>query len=356
MKIKKIFVAVLAITVMLIGVCSFVACNDNPTDKNGSSGNESPSGSNLAQTSYTIVAPDGAPALAIANLASSITAGGKQYTLNRKVVASSIIQSEAIKSDVDIAIVPANLAARIFNSSGGYKMLAVVTNGNLYMTSSVSCNVTSLQDLKGKMVYSIGQSSVPDMIFKTLLNRAGVQFAIGETPSEGKVTIKYCLDGSEVISQLALAKSKGQLVFGLYAEPAVTNSKAKGFEEVFDLQRLWAQSGDGDQNGYAQAVLIARDKVCEDSGFVTKLLDAFIANESSVLQDPSKAVGNVKAIYPQSALQANMTSQVVGRCNIKTVKADTAGRAYYENTLEAVMAINANLIGGKLPADDFYIA
>ncbi|MDE6473784.1 MAG: hypothetical protein K2L70_01610 [Clostridia bacterium] len=358
MKNKKIIVAIFVISVMLIGVFSFVACNNTPSE-----GNNSPSGDGITsgngettQVSYTIVAPDGAPALSIANLASRISTEGKQYAVNRKVVASSTISAEAVKNDVDMAIVPANLAAKIFNTGGGYKMLAVVTNGNLYVTSSISSNVESLQDLKGKMVYSIGQSSVPDMIFQTLLKKADIPYEVGETPSSGKVTIKYCLDGSEVISQLALAKAKGQLAFGIYAEPAVTNSKAKGFEEVFDLQSLWAQSGDDSQNGYAQAVLIARDRVCEDSEFVAKLLDSFVANESAILKDSAKAVENIKAIYPQSALQANMTSQVIGRCNIKTVKADALGRNYYENTLKAVMAINANLIGGQLPSDDFYIA
>lgn len=350
MKNKKFIVAIFAIAVILVGVCSLVACNNTPSE-----GNNSPSG-DVKQVKYTLVAPDGAPALSIANLASSISTAEKQYAVNRKVVSSSTISAEAVKNDVDMAIVPANLAAKIFNTSGGYKMLAVVTNGNLYVTSSILSQVYTLQDLKGKMVYSIGQSSVPDMIFQTLLKKAGIAYEVGETPVVGKVTIKYSLDGSEVISQLALAKAKGQLAFGIYAEPAVTNSKAKGFEEVFDLQSLWAQSGYDGRIGYAQAVLIARDRVCEDNEFVAKLIDSFISNESVILQDPAKAVQNIKAIYPQSALQVNMTSQVIGRCNINTVKADTAGRVYYENTLKAVLAINANLIGGKLPSDDFYIA
>ncbi|MDE6372418.1 MAG: hypothetical protein K2L61_02630 [Clostridia bacterium] len=337
MKSKKIIIIAL---VILLSITVFAACKPTPSE-----------------ACYTLVVPDGAPALAVANLPSHIVGDNVSHKIERKVVPSSNINEEAIKDDVDIAIVPANIAAIIFNANGGYKMLAVVTNGNLYMTSSIPCEVGTLQDLKGKMVYSIGQSSVPDMIFKTLLDKAGVSYAVGEEPSEGKVTIKYCKEGNEVISQLTLAKSKGQLAFGLYAEPAVTNSMAKvGFEEVFDLQSLWAQIEESNQSGYAQAVLIARDKVCEDSEFVAKLLEAFAANESAILQDPAKSVENIKAIYPQSALQANMTSQVIGRCNIKTVKADATGRAYYENTLKAILTINANLIGGKLPSDDFYIA
>ena len=341
---KKILIAIMAVA-MLVSLVAFTACN-NTDGENASVDKE-----------YTLVAPDGAPALAIANMITQIPTAKAVYGINRKVVSSSIISTEAIKSDVDMAIVPANLAAKIFNTSGGYKMLAVVTNGNLFMTSSISCDVTSLQDLKGKLIYSIGRSSVPDMIFKSLLNNAGVEYVVGEESTDGKVTIKYCNDGSEVISQLALAQSKNTLAFGIYGEPAVTNSKkAKGFQEVFDLQSLWADIDGSGQNGYAQAVLIARDKVCEDAEFVTKLIYSLTANENIIMVNPQKAVENIKAIYPQSALQSNMSMEVVGRCNIKTVKTDSVGRAYYENTLRAVMSIDANLIGGKLPSDDFYLA
>ncbi|MDE5990502.1 MAG: hypothetical protein K2H36_02840, partial [Clostridia bacterium] len=62
---------------------------------------------------------------------------------------------------------------------------------------------------------------------------------------------------------------------------------------------------------------------------------------------------NIKALYPQTSLQNNLSSQVIARCNIDTISMEN-GREYYENTLKAVMAINANLIGGKMPSDEFY--
>ncbi|MDE7208758.1 MAG: hypothetical protein K2O31_02635, partial [Clostridia bacterium] len=133
MKSKKIIIIAL---VILLSITVFAACK--PT----------------SEAHYTLVVPDGAPALAVANLPSHIVADNVSHKIERKVVSASNINTEAVKDDVEIAIVPANIAARIFNANGGYKMLAVVTNGNLYMTSSISCEVGTLQDLKGKMVYS----------------------------------------------------------------------------------------------------------------------------------------------------------------------------------------------------------
>ena len=348
---KKFLVAIMLVA-MLVSVFAFTACKPDEIKP-------------FVDESYTLVVPDGAPALAIANFptfssAYSITrisTDKAKYGITRKVVSSTLIQAEAVKPDVDMAIVPANMASIIFNKNGGYKILAVVTNGNLYMTSSIPCEVDSLQGIVGKLVYSIGQNSVPDMIFRTLLADAGIEYKVGEDAKEGQVTINYCGDGQAVIGKLGAAKSKGELAFGIYGEPAVTKSKANGFQEVFDLQALWSANGEGEQSGYAQAVLIARDKVCEDSEFVSKVLDLFAFNDSSILQDSAKAVENIKAIYPSSSLQVGMTLDVIKRCNIKTVPTSTQeGRMYYENTLKAVMAIDANLIGGKLPSDDFYIA
>ena len=340
---KNKFLVAIMVVVTLVSVVAFTACIDKRPEPN-------------VDVEYTLVAPDGAPALAIASLPTYHLVDETVYCVNKKVVNALTLQTEAVQKDVDMAIVPANLAATIFNKSGGYKILAVVTNGNLYMTSSIRCEIASLQDLNGKMVYSIGQNQVPDMIFRTLLANAGIKYEVGEDAKEGQVTVKYCGDGQEVIGKLGAAKSKGQLAFGIYGEPAVTNSKAKGFEEVFDLQSLWAQADGNSANGYAQAVLIARDRVCENSAFVARLLEAFTSNDSEILKDASHAVKNIKEIYPQSSLQDNMTADVIGRCNIKTVKINAESKAYYENTLKAIMNINANLIGGKLPSDDFYIA
>lgn len=340
---KKTFLVAMMIVAMLVSVLAFAACNEKRNEPN-------------VDVEYTLVAPDGAPALAIANLPTHYLIDETVYGVNKKVVNPLTLQTEAVQKDVDMAIVPANLAATIFNKSGGYKVLAVVTDGNLYMTSSIRCEVSSLRDLESKIVYSIGQNQVPDMIFRTLLANAGLKYEVGEEAKDGRVTVKYCGDGQEVIGKLGAAKSKGKLAFGIYGEPAVNASKAKGFEEVFDLQSLWAQAESNGAKGYAQAVLIARDKVCEDSAFAAKLMEAFTANDSAILQDASQAIKNIKDIYPQSSLQDNMTAEVIGRCNIKTVKIDAENRAFYENTLKAVMNINANLIGGKLPSDDFYIA
>lgn len=332
---KRIIVAILLVATTLISVCAFGACVNE-------------------DDGYTLVAPDGAPALALAGIENTVKTQTDTYNIKKSVVSSGVISTEAVKSD--IAIVPANLAANLYNKGNDIRLLAVVTNGNLFVLSNSDEQVSDLRALVGKMVYSIGQGSVPDMIFQSLLKNAGITYAQGEKATEGKVTIKYMTDGSEVMSQMALAKKDGENVFGVLAEPAVTNAINKqGFKEVFNLQTLWADASESQYDGYAQAVLIAKAQVCEDKEFVEKLLQAFSDNALWVAENPSEAVENIKTVYAQTSLSTSITADVVRRCNVKTI-AMPAGKAYYEQMLDAVMQINANAIGGKLPAQEFYFA
>lgn len=340
----KKFIVALIIVAVFASVFAFAGCdngNNNNTDDSDTSVN------------YTFVAPDGAPALAIAGLSDSITTDSDTYKLNMKVVASTSIGTEALKSD--IAIVPANIAAKLYNGGNDIRLLSVVTNGNLFLMSSGETDTTDLEALKGRMVYSIGQGSVPDMIFQSLLKSNGISYKQGEYAVAGMVVIKYFLNGNEVINQMALAQKSGNIVYGMLAEPAVTMAKGKGFFEVMDMQSLWAESAQSEYQGYAQAVLIAKASVCEDKQFIAKLLDAVSANAKSVAEDPEKAVSAIKELYPQTTLQNGMTKDVVARCNIAAVTMPS-GKAYYEQMLETVMDINASIIGGKLPDDNFYYA
>ncbi|MDE5548699.1 MAG: hypothetical protein K2J13_00440, partial [Clostridia bacterium] len=180
MKNKRILTVVLVVTIVM-GLVAFSACQKD-------------------EAGYSLVSPDGAPALAIACLSNKISTSDTIYELNKKIVPASIIGDEAVKSD--LAIVPANLAAKLYNGGSDIKILAVVTNGNLFVVSSQEDRITDVDGLVGKLVYSIGQNSVPDMIFKTLLNNMGITFNVGEQAQEGFVTIRYFANGSEVNSQL----------------------------------------------------------------------------------------------------------------------------------------------------------
>ncbi len=129
----------------------------------------------VAEGEYTIVSPDGAPALALASFAKNSKVSDS-LTITPSVVSSTLIKSEAIKAD--FAIVPANMAAILYNGGAEYKMVGSVTNGNMYIVSNAADSEFSLEKLKGSILYSIGQGSVPAMIMLQTLTNGGIEYVV----------------------------------------------------------------------------------------------------------------------------------------------------------------------------------
>lgn len=326
----KKFLSILLVAALAVTALALVGCDDPEQPQEG----------------YTFVIPDGAPALGAVSVLNDVPDGIKSV----EIVPSNTISQRAVQSD--IAIVPANLAANLYNKGQDVKLVGTVTHGNLFVLGTTN-SVKALADLEGKLVYSIGQNSVPDYVFQTLLKEAGLDVVQGDAAQEGKVTVNYKNDGSEVMQQLVAAQ-EGKDVVGVLAEPAVTNAKAKGMVELFDLQSLWQTRTGADATGYAQAVLIVKGDVAKDKAFMDRLIAALEGNGAFVTEHSGEVAGIIAKVYPQSSFAAQtFTAETLERCNC-AFSTGAACKAEFEAMAQAIMAINGQAIGGKLPDAAFY--
>ena len=323
MKKKSILLAAVVIALIAASIVGVAACGK------------------VSEGKYVIVAPDGAPALAVSGMAGKEFVYGEGVSVSAEVVSAGEIATRAAAADM--AIVPANVAAKMFNEGNDIKVIATVTHGNLYMVGKAEAPaVTDLNQLKGKIVASIGQNSVPDSLFKAMLTKAGVEYTVAEDPAkataaEGKVTLIYGNDGAAVI-------------------PQVVSGKASY------VQELWNKAN-GSEGGYSQAVLIMKSSLAKDVSFTTSLLSYLQMNADKIISSDEyakEAVSNIKGIYESTTLKAeNMTADIIKRSNVKIVSVDTEeGLAEITAMLEAVNGVNPQSIGGKVPAENsgFYFA
>ena len=107
---KKFLATAIALTIGA-AACVFTACageNDDGT--------------------YTVYAPDGAPALALAN---AVNEDDDRYDF--RIVASNAItaQVQGEEPAADFCILPVNAAAKLLGKGETYQMLGTVTNGNM---------------------------------------------------------------------------------------------------------------------------------------------------------------------------------------------------------------------------------
>ena len=137
----------------------------------------SETGNIIENQTFSFVVPDGAPALAIAKFISDGQNFNEGATFNYNVVVANDIakyMNGAIEF-ADFIILPVNAASKLYSSNqqNKYKMVSVITHGNLYIMSK---NESSLSGLVNKTTGIIGKGNVPDLTFKSILSKNGINY------------------------------------------------------------------------------------------------------------------------------------------------------------------------------------
>ena len=102
----------------------------------------------------------------------------------------SAVSASLNQGDYDIATLPSNVAAILYNNEDMKEQVKVISIGNLgllyVMTTDPSIN--TMEDLKGRTLYSIGEGGPPEYTFGYLLKEYGltedVNFSFRATPFE----------------------------------------------------------------------------------------------------------------------------------------------------------------------------
>jgi NitT/TauT family transport system substrate-binding protein len=77
-----------------------------------------------------------------------------------------------LKGEPDFAILPATMAAILYNKGIDYKLVAIPVWGTLYLFGTEP--VTNWKELKGKHIYMMGKGFTPDIVFRILLEKNGL--------------------------------------------------------------------------------------------------------------------------------------------------------------------------------------
>ena len=352
----------LALLLVLITSFAFVACssassNESKVNSEGSN-SESKVESSSEQESkvkdnLTFYAPDGAPALSIAKFIKDGEDFGMDANVTYNVVAADKIAGVVTQGKGDFVIMPVNAASKVYkaNSSDPYVMAGVVTHGNLYI---VSDEEITLQGLKGKVIGVIGQGLVPDLTFKAILSDNGLldDVVAGDTPTEGKISIRYFQQASDMLPLL----KQGLLTVGLLPEPAATNLTTKVAPQKtwfrLDVQELY----DNNAKAYPQAVLMVKKSVynkykTQIDGFA----QYFEANLTWIKTNPADAVTAINGALPDGvtpSLNAGILSAtVIDNCKIY-YQTSADAKQEVKDYINKIIAVNEN--SAKAVLDEFF--
>ena len=275
--------------------------------------------------SVKVSAPNGAPALAVATLA---TEDPDSYTF----VAADTIAAEFANKTADFIIAPLNAGAKLYKAGkSDYKLAAVVTWGNLYIASQKADFAP--EDINGAAITLFGENTI---------NASVVLYALAENGLE-PASVEY-LAGAANTQSLLLTDENAIVVT---AEPALTAAKMKNDAissyAVNDL--LKAANG---FDGYTQAGLFVSAAALENHP------EAVSEYLSKAEESVSKAETDVAAVVEAAvALEilpnAKVAAAAIPNCAIRYMSAADA-----KEQVEATANIDLTQFGGSLPADDFY--
>ena len=249
------------------------------------------------------------------------------------------INEKFVKGEINIASVPTNVAATLYNKTNGkVRILAVNTYGVLSILAKDS-GIDSIDDLKGKTVYSTGKDQNPEFIFKYILEKNGIN-------PETDLTINY-VSGTDLVAKLV----SGEADIALAPEPAATTVlvKNKELNRVLSINDEWSKVSD---TTLMMGCVIALDSyIAENEAAVEKFLEEYKASIEFAKTDVDNAAKHC-ATYKITASEA-IAKKAIPTCNLcyvtgKEMKTNVNG---YLNVL---FTADKKAVGGAMPADDFY--
>ena len=238
-----------------------------------------------------------------------------------------------INGDADIAAVPTNLAAVLYNKTqGGVRVLAVNTLGVLYLLENGE-TVKSLSDLAGKTVYLPGQGSNPEFILRALVDGAKVE----------NVTFDYTYSSPD---ELATALASGKATLGVLPEPKVTavTSKKDTIRVALDFTEEWKKQTSAP---LVQGCIIVREEFLKEH---TALVEKFLAEYKKSVEYVNSNPEEASAMIAEAGLAGNaaVAKSALPRCNI-TYLDGADMRTALDGFWSALFALDPKSVGGKLP-------
>ena len=222
MNFKK-FISLLATVVL--AVSAFAGCSSNESSSNviasgdgvqveivnDSSASEETDTESEAMNVAMLKGPTAIGAVMLMKAQDEGTAEGN-YNFTIDTAPDSVV-SKVISGEVDVAAVPSNSAAAIYNKTeGGVVVAAVNTLGTLYLIENGD-TINSVSDLAGKTINSSGQGAVPEYVLNYILAQSGTE----------NVTVNFM----QAHDELAAAVASGEVDNALLPEPYVEVALAK---------------------------------------------------------------------------------------------------------------------------------
>ena len=259
-------------------------------------------------------------------------------------VAIDEIGPKLIQGELDIAAIPANMSSVLFNNSKGQiQVIAINTLGVLYIVENGE-SVQSIEDIRGKTIYSSGKGATPELALNYILTSNGIS-------PEKDVTIEWKTEHTECVA--ALANSENAVA--LLPQPFVSTAQMQNdqIRIALDMTEEWEKLQEDLESPSAMitGVTVVRKSFAEENpDAVSDFLDLYQTSADYANQDTDGAVALIGKyeIVPEA-----VAKKALPYCSITFIEGNEL-KTKLSGYLQVLFDQNPQSIGGELPSDDFY--
>jgi len=321
---KKRILAMLMAAVMVLGMA---ACKNKEEE--------------FTPADINIAVMTGPTAIGLTKVMTDQEAGCAANNYNFQVYGTADeISTGLIKGELDVACVPCNLASVLYNKTEGEIVLAAInTLGVLYIVET-GTGIQTVEDLRGKTIFSTGQGTTPEFTLRYLLSAAGIN-------PDSDVTIVYKSEAAEVAAALAEATDAVAMLPQPYVTAAMNQNSS--LRIALSVTEEWEKLAE--DSTVVTGVLVARKSFVEENkAAFKKFLEEYEASAAYANEHVEETATQLEHF---DIFKAAIAKKAIPYCNVTFVAGEemkTLASAY----LKVLYDQKAGAVGGAMPRDDFY--
>ena len=280
----------------------------------------------------------GPTTMGLVNLMSEVESGAKNGYSFEMQSQPDVIMSELVSGKLDIALLPANVAAVAYNKTNhGVSVIDINTLGVLYCVTGDE-SVKSVKDLAGKTVLSTGQGASPEYVLNYLLEKNGVT----------DCDVQFKSEATEIAALLKQDPSQ----IAILPQPFVTVATAQNdqLKVAFSLTDEWKSVSPDSK--LLTGVTVVRNEVLENRAAD---VDQFIADHQASTEKAGTDVDATAELVAKYGIiaKAPVAKKALPNCNIVAIAGDEM-KTDLAGYLQVLYDANPKSVGGTMPEDDFY--
>lgn len=280
----------------------------------------------------------GPTTMGLVNLMSEVESGAKSGYSFEMQSQPDVIMSELVSGKLDIALLPANVAAVAYNKTNhGVSAIDINTLGVLYCVSGDE-SVKSVKDLAGKTVLSTGQGASPEYVLNYLLEKNGIT----------DCDVQFKSEATEIAALLKQDPSQ----IAILPQPFVTVATAQNdqLKVAFSLTDEWKSVSPDSK--LLTGVTVVRNEVLENRAAE---VDQFIADHQASTEKAGTDVDATAELVAKYGIiaKAPVAKKALPNCNIVAIAGDEM-KTDLAGYLQVLFDANPKSVGGTMPDDSFY--